>query len=98
MFEILREVDGGHPASPDLALDCIAISERAPEALELCGHHAAWVIGRGLGQEGEDVRIVRTGGTAWQGPSMYGTLRKPTSMPNHAAIRRTGPPLLLLAP
>jgi hypothetical protein len=33
MLEVVREIDGGHPAGADLALDTVAVGERGPELL-----------------------------------------------------------------
>ena len=46
VLQVLREVDGGHAAGADLALDPVAVSESGGQALQRVGQHCACAVVR----------------------------------------------------
>jgi hypothetical protein len=48
VLEIGGEVDGGHAAAAELALDGVAVGQRFPEAVQILGHGTPWSASRCL--------------------------------------------------
>lgn len=61
VLEIVREIDGGHAALPELALDAVAVGERRTQTIERVRHRGSYGMGRA-------VRYRPAGGSARRGP------------------------------
>jgi hypothetical protein len=81
VLEVLRQVDGGHAAGPELALDGIPAGQGGHQAIDQLSHPVHAPFGR---------TAARTHGAARRGPAGLDPLGVPGTMLGETAQYRSG--------